>query len=79
KFSTKSDVWSYGIFMWELFSFGRVPYPRVPLSDVVAKVEKGYRMESPDGCPPEVYQIMRDSWEMNPNARPTFGDIHRRL
>ncbi|KXJ27222.1 Tyrosine-protein kinase CSK [Exaiptasia diaphana] len=78
KFSTKSDVWSYGIFLWELFSFGRVPYPRVPLSDVMAKVEKGYRMEIPEGCPPDVYNVMRECWHINPSNRPSFGEIRRK-
>ncbi|KAK3701790.1 hypothetical protein QZH41_009800 [Actinostola sp. cb2023] len=79
KFSTKSDVWSYGIFLWELFSFGRVPYPRVPLSDVMAKVEKGYRMEIPEGCPTDVYNVMRECWHINPSSRPSFGEIRRKL
>ncbi|XP_031565299.1 tyrosine-protein kinase CSK-like [Actinia tenebrosa] len=78
-FSTKSDVWSYGIFLWELFSFGRVPYPRVPLSDVVSKVEKGYRMDIPDGCPQEVYVIMKDCWNLAPSKRPSFGQIVKRM
>ncbi|KAJ8668814.1 hypothetical protein QAD02_000073, partial [Eretmocerus hayati] len=59
KFSNKSDMWSFGILLWEIYSFGRVPYPRIPLVDVVKCVEKGYKMEPPDGCPVEVYEIMR--------------------
>ncbi|XP_066583156.1 tyrosine-protein kinase CSK isoform X1 [Prorops nasuta] len=59
KFSNKSDMWSFGILLWEIYSFGRVPYPRIQLADVVKCVEKGYKMEPPDGCPPEVYDIMR--------------------
>ena len=57
-FSNKSDMWSFGILLWEIYSFGRVPYPRIPLADVVKHVEKGYKMEAPDGCPHEVYEIM---------------------
>lgn len=52
-------MWSFGILLWEIYSFGRVPYPRIPLADVVKHVEKGYKMEAPEGCPPEVYEIMR--------------------
>lgn len=52
-------MWSFGILLWEIYSFGRVPYPRIPLADVVKHVEKGYKMEAPEGCPPEVYEMMR--------------------
>ncbi|XP_063955968.1 tyrosine-protein kinase CSK-like [Lytechinus pictus] len=79
EFSSMSDVWSYGIFMWELYSFGRVPYPRVPLSEVVAHVEKGYRMESPEGCPDYVYMVMKDCWDITPKKRPTFRHIRSQL
>lgn len=75
KFSNKSDMWSFGILLWEIYSFGRVPYPRIPLADVVKCVEKGYKMEPPDGCPPEVYDIMRQAWDLQPEKRPSFHDI----
>ncbi|CAI9720294.1 tyrosine-protein kinase CSK isoform X3 [Octopus vulgaris] len=74
-FTSKSDVWSFGILLWEIYSFGRVPYPRIPLAEVVRHVERGYRMETPDGCPPEIYRIMRHTWDMEPNHRPLFQDI----
>ena len=45
--------------MWEIYSFGRVPYPRIPLADVVKHVEKGYRMEAPEGCPKSIYDVMK--------------------
>ncbi|XP_042861827.1 tyrosine-protein kinase CSK-like [Penaeus japonicus] len=79
KFSNKSDMWSFGILLWEIYSFGRVPYPRIPLADVMKHVEKGYRMEAPDLCPPEVYQLMKDSWNENCNRRPTFHEAYKRL
>ncbi|XP_006812440.1 tyrosine-protein kinase CSK-like [Saccoglossus kowalevskii] len=78
-FSTKSDVWSYGILLWELYSFGRVPYPRVPLTDVVAHVERGYRMEAPEGCPDQIYRIMMKCWDLDPKQRPSFSEISRML
>uniref|UniRef100_A0A7N8X3W4 Tyrosine-protein kinase n=1 Tax=Mastacembelus armatus TaxID=205130 RepID=A0A7N8X3W4_9TELE len=72
KFSTKSDVWSYGILLWEIYSFGRVPYPRIPLKDVVPRVESGYKMDCPDGCPEVVYNIMKQCWNLDPASRPSF-------
>ncbi|KAG7248382.1 hypothetical protein CRUP_001727 [Coryphaenoides rupestris] len=78
-FSTKSDVWSYGVLLWEIYSFGRLPYPKIPLKDVVPHVEKGYKMESPDGCPEVVYNIMKLCWSLDPLARPTFHMLRERL
>lgn len=79
KFSNKSDMWSFGILLWEIYSFGRVPYPRIPLADVVKHVEKGYKMEAPEGCPPEVYEIMRQTWDLQPDKRPTFREVKAKL
>ena len=58
-FSSKSDMWSFGVLLWEIYSFGRVPYPRIPLADVVKHVEKGYKMEAPEGCPKSIYEVMK--------------------
>ncbi|XP_063229696.1 tyrosine-protein kinase CSK [Bacillus rossius redtenbacheri] len=79
KFSNKSDMWSFGILLWEIYSFGRVPYPRIPLADVVKHVEKGYKMEAPEGCPPEIYEMMRQAWDLLPDRRPSFHDLKGRL
>ncbi|KAG2471272.1 CSK kinase, partial [Polypterus senegalus] len=79
KFSTKSDVWSYGILLWEIYSFGRVPYPRIPLKDVVPRVEKGYKMDAPDGCPPAVYDVMKQCWTLDAVARPSFRILREKL
>ncbi|CAI5437641.1 unnamed protein product [Caenorhabditis angaria] len=79
QFSTKSDIWSFGILLWEIFSFGRVPYPRIPIQDVVRHIERGYRMESPDGCPPEVFKVMNETWALQPSDRPSFTQVLQRL
>jgi len=50
-----------------------------PLADVLMHVERGYRMESPEGCPREVYSIMKDAWDAKPSARPTFATVSARL
>ncbi|XP_012946794.1 tyrosine-protein kinase CSK isoform X2 [Aplysia californica] len=78
-FTNKSDMWSFGVLLWETYSFGRVPYPRIPLADVVMHVERGYRMEAPEGCPAEIYSIMKQAWEIRPEARPTFHEVLGRL
>uniref|UniRef100_A0A3B3RMV1 Tyrosine-protein kinase n=1 Tax=Paramormyrops kingsleyae TaxID=1676925 RepID=A0A3B3RMV1_9TELE len=79
QFSTKSDVWSYGILLWEIYSFGRVPYPRIPLKEVVPRVEKGYKMDAPDGCPLVVYDIMKQCWTLSPVERPSFQLLREKL
>lgn len=79
RFSNKSDMWSFGILLWEVYSFGRVPYPRIPRAEVVPYVENGHRMEAPEGCPPEVYELMQMSWELDPEKRPTFSEVLLKL
>ncbi|XP_055387184.1 tyrosine-protein kinase Abl isoform X2 [Condylostylus longicornis] len=79
KFSTKSDVWAFGVLLWEIATYGMSPYPGIDLSDVFHKLEKGYRMERPPGCPPEVYDLMRQCWHWNAQDRPTFKSIHHAL
>ena len=71
--TSKSDVWSYGVVLWEIFAFGRAPYPRMGQKEVVDAVLKGYRMECPEACPKEVYDlIIMVCWEIDPVKRPTF-------
>eukprot|EP00056_Hartaetosiga_gracilis_P016428 m.5000 g.5000 ORF g.5000 m.5000 type:complete len:591 (-) comp4094_c0_seq2:163-1935(-) len=74
-FSTKSDVWSFGILLWEISTFGDVPYPSMEARDVIHKLEDGYRMEEPSQCPEGLYTVMCDCWEMKPQDRPTFNDL----
>ncbi|XP_017043121.1 tyrosine-protein kinase Abl isoform X3 [Drosophila ficusphila] len=79
KFSTKSDVWAFGVLLWEIATYGMSPYPGIDLTDVYHKLEKGYRMERPPGCPPEVYDLMRQCWQWDAADRPTFKSIHHAL
>uniref|UniRef100_A0A4W4EC54 Tyrosine-protein kinase n=1 Tax=Electrophorus electricus TaxID=8005 RepID=A0A4W4EC54_ELEEL len=79
RFSTKSDVWSYGVLLWEIYSFGRVPYPRIPLKEVVPRVERGYKMDPPDGCPAVVYDLMKQCWGLEPATRPSFRTLREKL
>eukprot|EP01114_Cavostelium_apophysatum_P022062 TRINITY_DN785_c0_g1_i1.p1 TRINITY_DN785_c0_g1~~TRINITY_DN785_c0_g1_i1.p1 ORF type:complete len:1422 (-),score=266.01 TRINITY_DN785_c0_g1_i1:73-4338(-) len=75
-FSTKTDVWSFGVTLWELFSFGDAPYPSFGNKQAVEQVMKGYRMPKPERCPRETYQIIKACWAENPEDRPTFAQIH---
>ena len=65
--------------MWELFSSGKVPYPGLNNEQVFQKVICGYRMEKPEDCPDEVYQIMLKCWEKNPKKRPTFEVLYNEI
>ncbi|KAH9514570.1 hypothetical protein Btru_025673 [Bulinus truncatus] len=76
RFSTKSDVWAFGVLLWELATFGMSPYPGVDLTEVYHLLEKGYRMERPPGTPPEIHTLMLKCWQWEPKDRPTFKEIH---
>ncbi|XP_039437782.1 vascular endothelial growth factor receptor 1-like [Culex pipiens pallens] len=75
-FSTKSDVWSYGILLWELFSLATNPYPGMEISkDLVDKLRLGYRMDKPPYANNAIYEIMRQCWKERPTSRPTFWEL----
>ena len=78
-FSIKSDVWSFGILLVELITYGRTPYPGMSNAEVLRKVEAGYRMDTPRDCPPELYQVMLHCWKKTPEERPTFETLQWRL
>lgn len=63
----------------EIATYGMSPYPGIDLTDVFHKLESGYRMERPNGCPPEVYDLMRQCWHWQAQDRPTFKNIHHML
>ncbi|XP_064481076.1 tyrosine-protein kinase SRK2-like isoform X1 [Ornithodoros turicata] len=72
-FSIKSDVWSYGVLLYELITHGQVPYPGMSNRQVVEQVENGFRMPKPNcECPDSVYNTMLTCWEGEPENRPTF-------
>lgn len=79
KFSSKSDVWSFGVLLWEVFSYGRAPYPKMSLKEVSEAVEKGYRMEPPEGCPGSIHALMGSCWEAEPTRRPPFRKLAEKL
>ena len=77
--SIKSDVWSFGILLWELVTKGRVPYPDMTDEQVLQTVPQGYRMPEPKDCPEPFYQIMLDCCEVNDDERTTFNNIRHYL
>jgi len=79
RFSIKSDVWSFGILLTELVTFGRIPYPGMTNAEVLHQVEHGYRMAAPQGCAPALYDIMLECWHKDPMKRPTFETLQWKL
>ncbi|NXG94016.1 KSYK kinase, partial [Stercorarius parasiticus] len=79
KFSSKSDVWSFGVLMWEAFSYGQKPYKGMKGGEVAQMIERGERMERPEVCPIEVYDLMKLCWTYNVDDRPGFVVVELRL
>ncbi|CAF1048184.1 unnamed protein product [Adineta ricciae] len=79
RFTIKSDVWSYGILLTELVTFGRTPYPGMTNAEVLRQVDQGYRLPQPPNCPSSLYGIMRECWHAQPENRPSFSTLQYRL
>jgi len=79
KFSVKSDVWSFGIVLTEIVTYGRTPYPSMSNQEVLQQVSNGYRMPKPNNCPDRLYEIMLNCWKQNPDDRPTFEALKYKL
>uniref|UniRef100_A0A4W6C4I4 receptor protein-tyrosine kinase n=1 Tax=Lates calcarifer TaxID=8187 RepID=A0A4W6C4I4_LATCA len=79
-YTVQSDVWSYGILLWEIFSLGKSPYPSMAVDSRFYKmVKRGYQMSQPDFAPPEIYMIMKMCWNLEPTERPTFSKISQMI
>nr|DBA33631.1 TPA: hypothetical protein GDO54_001283 [Pyxicephalus adspersus] len=79
RYSTASDVWSFGIVMWEVMSYGERPYWDMSNQDVIKAIEDGFRLPAPVNCPPPLHQLMLDCWQKDRNDRPKFTQIHNIL
>ncbi|XP_045569971.1 ephrin type-A receptor 4a, partial [Salmo salar] len=75
KFSSASDVWSYGIVMWEVMSYGERPYWEMSNQDVILSIQEGYRLPVPMGCPGVLHQLMLHCWQKERGQRPHFNSV----
>ncbi|XP_054873354.1 platelet-derived growth factor receptor beta-like isoform X2 [Amphiprion ocellaris] len=75
-YSSQSDVWSYGVLLWEIFSLGSSPYPDLPMTqEFYSALKRGYRMNRPEHASLDMYDLMRCCWEEQPQARPAFSSL----
>ncbi|XP_020924440.1 macrophage-stimulating protein receptor isoform X7 [Sus scrofa] len=75
RFTTKSDVWSFGVLLWELLTRGAPPYPHIDPFDLTHFLAQGRRLPQPEYCPDSLYEVMQRCWAVDPAARPTFGAL----
>ncbi|KAK5616775.1 hypothetical protein CRENBAI_022442 [Crenichthys baileyi] len=78
-YTSKSDVWSFGVLLWEIVSLGGTPYCGMTCAELYEKLPQGYRMEKPKNCDDEVYELMRQCWRDRPYERPPFSQISVQL
>ncbi|XP_038066086.1 tyrosine-protein kinase Mer-like [Patiria miniata] len=78
-YTTESDVWSYGVLLWETVTLGARPYPAMTAKIMVGELQAGYRMPKPQHCQEELYEMMSRCWDEDPESRPTFKMISKEL
>lgn len=79
RFTTASDIWMFGVCMWEILMYGIKPFQGVKNNEVIGKIENGERLPLPPNCPPSLYHIMFECWSYEPSKRPVFQDLKTRL
>ena len=75
KFSSASDIWAYGVTIWELYSMGEIPYAGMSNAETSEQVTSGYRLPQPKKCPNELYKMMRECWKEKPADRPNSKEV----
>lgn len=79
RFTLESDVWSYGVVLWEIYSLGKQPYYGLNNEEVVKLILQGIMLIPPGGCPPVICDLMRRCWKTEPKDRIRFGEIWENL
>ncbi|KAK9954452.1 hypothetical protein ABG768_016516 [Culter alburnus] len=79
RFSVKSDVWSFGVLLYEMMSRGKMPYDGKNNKEVLEILSSGYRLPCPNRCPPNIYRIMMECWHAEASKRPSFHALHSQL
>ncbi|XP_061485801.1 fibroblast growth factor receptor 3 isoform X5 [Rhineura floridana] len=74
-YTHQSDVWSFGVLLWEIFTLGGSPYPGIPVEELFKLLKEGHRMDKPANCTHDLYVIMRECWHAVPSQRPTFKQL----
>uniref|UniRef100_A0A670ZS36 Fibroblast growth factor receptor n=1 Tax=Pseudonaja textilis TaxID=8673 RepID=A0A670ZS36_PSETE len=74
-YTHQSDVWSFGVLLWEIFTLGGSPYPGIPVEELFKLLKEGHRMDKPANCTPDLYMIIRECWHAVPSQRPTFKQL----
>lgn len=79
KFTTFSDVWAFGVLLWEIFSYALQPYYGLSHEQLIAFLKDGHLLQAPEACPPQVYALMRTCWQAQPESRPSFAALEQSL
>ncbi|XP_072459077.1 focal adhesion kinase 1 isoform X7 [Notamacropus eugenii] len=79
RFTSASDVWMFGVCMWEILMHGVKPFQGVKNNDVIGRIENGERLPMPPNCPPTLYSLMTKCWAYDPSRRPRFTELKAQL
>ena len=74
-YTTKSDVWSFGVCCWEIFNLGMEPYLGLNVADFKSMIINGFRLDQPAFCPKNVFSVMKQCWDTDPNERPSYAQL----